>query len=83
MIYLVKQSLVNSPRIRAMLRPEFGETFEDHVFSEQVRVDTWNSVSARNPGHPWRHMRDLYGKHEGNIIKLPVSVLLGVNTIQI
>lgn len=68
MLYIVKKSLVDDPRIRGMLRPEIGETHENNVWSNEVRVDTWKAVSRRNPGHPWRHVKELYGRHDGETL---------------
>lgn len=62
MLYLVRKENLKDPMILAMLRKELGETYEDNVFCELARNDSWDAVSARNPGHPWRHMSELYGK---------------------
>ncbi len=66
MFYLVSKDKLKDPRILAMVKANGDEV--DNLVCNQVRIDSWYSVSKREPGNPWKHMTELYGKHEGKTI---------------
>lgn len=72
MLYLVKPSLLKDPRILAMVKAN-GDDPETNLFSSQSRVDSWYAVNQRCPGQPWKHSRELYGKHTGATILITGS----------
>lgn len=72
MLYLVKPSLLKDPRILAMVKAR-GDDPETNLFSTQSRVDSWYAVNQRCPGQPWKHMRELYGRHTGATILITGS----------
>lgn len=68
MIYITTKGKVNDPRFRVMPRPQDGETWDDSVWTNEVRIDTWKAVMRRNPTQPWKHMNELYDTLGGRTV---------------
>jgi len=64
MLYIVKPSLLKDPRILALVKKN-GDNPETNLVSTETRVDSWYAVRKRHPNEPWKHSRELYGKHDG------------------
>jgi hypothetical protein len=68
MLYITTKGKLNDPRIKAMPRTALGESWEEDVWTNQVRVDTWKAVMRRNPTQPWKNANDLRGAAEGKTV---------------
>ena len=53
---------------RSLIDRRAGETEAAASWTNRVINQTADWVLGRNPGTAWRHMRDLYGRHEGETI---------------
>lgn len=61
-------------RANSILRMlEEGDTWEAQVWPNEVRIDSWGAILARNPGAPWKHMKELYGTRKGETLILTGS----------
>jgi len=71
MFYIVNPKKLGSKKLRLLLRE--GDTVEHDVWPNLIRIDSWERVNSRHPGNPWKHMSDLYGKHEGETVLITGS----------
>jgi hypothetical protein len=45
-----------------------GDTWQENIWPNTFICDTWEETVKRHPGQPWKHMKELYGRHEGETI---------------
>lgn len=93
MLYLTSPRKLRSSLIHSKVRYSMGESFRTEVWTNEVLVDTWEAVRRRNPDQPWLHMKDLYGRHEGETLlilgsgpslnRLPADTARKVTTLAI
>lgn len=68
MHYVVRPERMKDPRVRAMINRRDGETERNSLWTSRV-VNEWARwIIGKHPGKPWKEMRDLYGKHQGETI---------------
>lgn len=66
MFILTTEKKLRSPRL--LQRLSEGDTWQENIWPNTFICDVWDETVKRYPGHPWKHMRELYGRHEGETI---------------
>ena len=60
MFCFVSKKKLNDPYVRCHVDPACGDTPDDFIWTNEVRIDTWNRVKHRDKFGVWKHMKSLY-----------------------